>query len=194
VVFAYSSDEKYISCFVYFSSLLFACCCADEPQYWWFEIFLLLNKTIMCGGLVMAAPGTPVQVLLAMLVMLSHMLVVLKIAPYDSFGEDLSSFLSSLTLTLTTLAGFALMTDHPNPAEKTFNDEVVANFLVVLAVLCISSQCIITILYDCGLKDRTCTQNCANTNTETTKVMPALFPDEQAKVAHSNAVQAWNLG
>jgi hypothetical protein len=22
-----------------------------EPEYWWFEIFLLLNKTMMCGGL-----------------------------------------------------------------------------------------------------------------------------------------------
>ena len=29
-----------------------------EPKYWWFEIFLLLNKTMMCGGLVMFKPGT----------------------------------------------------------------------------------------------------------------------------------------
>lgn len=63
-----------------------------EPSFWWFEIFLLINKTMMCGGLVMAAPGTPLQVLIAMLIMLFHLLIVLKTSPYDSDGEDVSSF------------------------------------------------------------------------------------------------------
>ena len=63
-----------------------------------FEIFLLMNKTMMCGGLVMAAPGTPLQVLIATLIMLCHLLVVLKLAPYESSGEDSSSFLSSITI------------------------------------------------------------------------------------------------
>ena len=56
-----------------------------EPMYWWFEIFLLLNKTIMCGGLVMVSPGTSLQVLIATLIMLSHMLFVLKLAPVRGF-------------------------------------------------------------------------------------------------------------
>ena len=49
-----------------------------EPSYWWFEIFLLLNKTMMCGGLVMAAPGTPLQALIAGVTMLLHLLVVIR--------------------------------------------------------------------------------------------------------------------
>merc|ERR1711865_731053 len=90
-----------------------------EPSYWWFEIFLLTNKTMMCGGLVMAAPGTPLQVLIATLIMMSHLLVVLKLSPYKSTGEDTSSFFSSLTLTLTTIGGIVLMTDgNSDGSEK----------------------------------------------------------------------------
>ena len=62
----------------------------------------------------MAAPGTPLQALIAVLVMLFHLLVVLKLAPYESEGEDLSSFLSSLTLLLTTIGGLVLMNDTVN--------------------------------------------------------------------------------
>ena len=125
-----------------------------EPKYWWFEIFLLLNKTMMCGGLVMFKPGTSMQVLAATLIMLCHLLVVLKIAPYASNGEDYSSFLSSLTLTLTTFGAFALMTDNPNPTKKTFDSDVLAYVMVGISASCIVSQIGITIFIDCGLWDR----------------------------------------
>ena len=125
-----------------------------EPKYWWFEIFLLINKTMMCGGLVMFKPGTSIQVLVATLIMLCHLLVVKDLKPYESNGEDYSSFLSSLTLTLTTLGGFALMTDIPKPGEtKTFDSEALAYVLVSISVLCIVSQIIITVFVDCGLWD-----------------------------------------
>merc|ERR1712028_99962 len=126
-----------------------------EPSYWWFEIFLLINKTMMCGGLVMAAPGTPLQVLIATLIMLSHLLIVLKTAPYDSDGEDISSFLSSLTLTLTTIGGIVLMTDgNSDGSEKKFNSDGVAYILIAISVLCIASQIGITIFVDCGVWER----------------------------------------
>jgi len=123
-----------------------------EPKYWWFEIFLLINKTMMCGGLVMFKPGTSIQVLVATLIMLVHLLVVLKMSPFESNGEDMSSFLSSLTLTLTTLGGFALMTD--NPAKKSFDSEALAYVLVGISVMCIVSQILITLFIDCGLWDK----------------------------------------
>jgi hypothetical protein len=126
-----------------------------EPSYWWFEIFLLMNKTMMCGGLVMAAPGTPLQVLIATLIMLSHLLVVLKLAPYKSTGEDSSSFLSSLTLTLTTIGGIVLMTDgNSDGSEKKFNSEALAYILITISVSCIASQIGITIFVDCGVWER----------------------------------------
>ena len=128
-----------------------------EPAYWWFEIFLLLNKTMMCGGLVMAAPGTPLQVLISMLIMMSHLLVVLKLSPYKSTGEDTSSFLSSLTLTLTTIGGIVLIMDGGGDvSKKTFNSEAVAYILIAISVLCIASQIGITIFVDCGVWERLC--------------------------------------
>ena len=36
-----------------------------EPDYWWFELVHLFNKTLMCGGLVMLAPGSSYQILSA---------------------------------------------------------------------------------------------------------------------------------
>ena len=127
-----------------------------EPSYWWFEIFLLLNKTIMCGGLVMAAPGTPLQVLIAILVMLCHLLVTLRLAPYESDGEDVSAFLSALTLTLTTIGGMVLMMDSPDVAtgETSFNSAVLAHLLVGISALCIVSQIGITVFIDCGVWER----------------------------------------
>jgi len=125
-----------------------------EPKYWWFEIFLLLNKTMMCGGLVMFKPGTSIQVLVATLIMLIHLLVVKDLKPYESDGEDYSSFLSSLTLTLTTLGAFALMTDNPDPTKKTFDSDALAYVMVGISVSCIVSQIGITIFIDCGLWER----------------------------------------
>jgi hypothetical protein len=128
-----------------------------EPSFWWFEIFLLINKTMMCGGLVMAAPGTPLQVLIAMLIMLSHLLIVLKTSPYDSDGEDVSSFLSSLTLTLTTIGGNVLIMDGAGDvSKKTFNSEALAYILIAISVLSIASQIGITIFIDCGVWERLC--------------------------------------
>merc|ERR1711865_1327667 len=128
-----------------------------EPSYWWFEIFLLMNKTAMCGGLVMAAPGTPLQVLIATLIMLSHLLVVLKLSPYKSTGEDTSSFLSSLTLMLTTIGGIVLIMDGKVEGPKqTFNSEALAYILIAISVLCIASQIGITIFVDCGVWERCC--------------------------------------
>ena len=53
---------------------------------------ILLNKTLMCGGLVVLAPGSPLQVLFAILIMQFHLLIVMKLAPYVKDSEDWSAF------------------------------------------------------------------------------------------------------
>jgi hypothetical protein len=165
-----------------------------EPSYWWFEIFLLMNKTMMCGGLVMAAPGTPLQVLIATLIMLSHLLVVLKLAPYESNGEDSSSFLSSLTLTLTTIGGIILMTDgNDDGSNKTFNSDGVAYILITISVLCIASQIGITIFVDCGVWEKRCGKNKNKKSNKEgeTKVLPIVSVNEQKQTQDNNAKKAW---
>jgi hypothetical protein len=167
-----------------------------EPSYWWFEIFLLLNKTMMCGGLVMVAPGTPLQVLIAILIMQCHLLVTLKLAPYESNGEDVSAILSSLTLTLTALGGMVLIMDSPDAAgNESFNDDAVAYLLVSISCLCIASQIGITILIDCGLWERISSNYGLRgknnvTKKKVTQVAPVLSIDD----ANNKAAQkAWEI-
>ena len=94
----------------------------DEPKYWWFELMILLNKTMMCGGLVVLAPGSPLQVLFAILIMLFHLLFVLKLAPYVKHSEDWSAFLSTLGLCLLSLGAYSMMIElDPGPRSNGNN-------------------------------------------------------------------------
>ena len=68
-----------------------------------------------------------------------------KLAPYQSNGEDISSFLSSLTLTLTTLGGIVLKMDSPDPSKKSFNAEGLGYLLIMISIMCIASQISIAI-------------------------------------------------
>ena len=52
-----------------------------EPRYYWFEIVNVLHKMLMTGAIVVIAPGTAAQPLVAMLFQLFYLLLVLKLAP-----------------------------------------------------------------------------------------------------------------
>ena len=80
---------------------------------------VLLNKTMMCGGLVVLAPGSPMQVLAAILIMLLHLLFVLKLAPYVKQSEDWSAFLSTLGLCLLSLGAYSMMLDLTEKEMQT---------------------------------------------------------------------------
>merc|ERR1712159_827730 len=72
-----------------------------EKDYWWFELAIILEKMLMTGSMVLIADGTSLQLLIATLLMLSFLLLVLRTAPYERDSEDISSFTTSLVLTLT---------------------------------------------------------------------------------------------
>merc|ERR1711865_967222 len=65
-----------------------------EPKYWWFEMVVILQKMVMTGAMCVVAQGSSVQLLIAILVMLSYMLLVLKTAPYEENSEDWSAFVA----------------------------------------------------------------------------------------------------
>ena len=126
--------------------------CADEPNYWWFELAILLNKTMMCGGLVVLNPGSPTQVVCGILIMMFHLLLILKLAPYTSNSEDWSSFASSLGLTLTYIGALVKMIqeqqrDEFDPDELSY----AATAMDILPVACVSVVVLIMIFVDCGL-------------------------------------------
>ena len=112
-----------------------------EPEYWWFELMVLLNKTIMCGGLVLLSPGTPSQVLCAVLIMLFHLLLVLKLSPYLEDHEDVSSFVASLGLTLLYMGALMKMLEDMDGFDEQYSENnlsYIGAVLNVVPVLCVS--------------------------------------------------------
>ena len=119
---------------------------ADEPEFWWFELMPLLNKTLMCGGLVVLAPGSPLQCMCAILTMLVHMLFVLKLAPYNMWTEDWSQLITSMTLLFVTLGAYTSMMYHED--QKSL--DIIGTILVVLFLSCLFVNILITVCFDCG--------------------------------------------
>merc|ERR1712028_57111 len=108
-----------------------------EPKYWYFEIIIILHKCIMTGAMVIVKNGTPLQPFIAMLIQMIFLLVVLKLAPYNDDLDDWSSFVCSLALTLTTLAGFLLMMSQKNTEELPLLPVgILTNALIGINALC----------------------------------------------------------
>jgi CRP-like cAMP-binding protein len=83
-----------------------------EPGYWWWECVLLVQKCIMTGLLVIIAPGTTLQLFIGFLFAIIYMMLVLRLGPYVGDQEDVLSFLASVSLSLTMLAGFTNITNR----------------------------------------------------------------------------------
>ena len=103
----------------------------------------------MTGAMVVVAPGSSVQLLIAVLVMLWYLMVVLKTAPYEEDSEDWSSFIACVALTLTCIGGLVLIQD--NPSNRTYEDSLLAVILIGINVFCIALDIVIVVVVDCGL-------------------------------------------
>ena len=131
-----------------------------EEAYWWFELVILFNKTMICGGLVVMSPGTPIQVLFAIFIMLIHLLMILKLSPYVHASEDWTSFTTTLGLFLISLFAFSMQVNL-NATQKYFVDI----FATVIPIICVVIVIGITVFLDCGLLKRCgCAQDTENNN------------------------------
>ena len=164
----------------------------DEPDYWWFELAILLNKTMMCGGLVVLNPGSPTQVVCAILIMMFHLLLVLKSAPYVHESEDWSAFASSLGLTLTYVGALVKMLQAQRRVEYDPHELYYADSAMnVLPIACVSIVILIMVLVDGGLwnyiKRKTSQQGDTNningtTNRSLTQVQPVNDTEEEKRL------------
>ena len=106
----------------------------------------------MCGGLVVLNPGSPTQVVCAILIMQFHLLLVLKTAPYVSDSEDWTAFASSLGLTLVYIGALVKMLKIRQRLEYDPNELDYADTAMdVLPIACVSIVVLIMIFVDCGL-------------------------------------------
>ena len=95
---------------------------------------------------------------------------VLKTAPFQADSEDWSAFLACVALTLTTIGGFALITD--DPTTRTYESAVLAVILIGINVLCIVIEILIVVVVDCGTYER-CTGGNGDGDSNDTKTLKA---------------------
>lgn len=152
---------------------------------------VILQKMIMTGAMCVVAPGSSVQLLIAILVMFMYTLLVLKTAPYEKDSEDWSSFIACVALTLTTIGGFALVKDDGG----TYESSILAVILISLNVVSIALNIIIILIFDCGIYERI-SGTCRSSRTDEgvkkkiTQVAPVRSMNDATKEA---ARKAWQV-
>ena len=132
---------------------------------------MLFNKTMMCGGLVVLAPGSPIQVLFAILIMLFHLLFLNKLAPYISGSEDWSSFFATLGLCLVSLGAFAMMGESLVQL-KSSETKAIGMVTTILPCLCITVVLGIIVWVDIGLQQAVCKLCSSNNNNNSASCSP----------------------
>ena len=147
----------------------------------------------MTGAMCVIAPGSSLQLLVAVLVTLIYMLLVLKTAPYEEDSEDYTSFVACLTLTLTTVGGFALITD--NLSTPTYESQVLGALLIAMSVCCIAVEIGIVVLIDCGVYEKVCGRQDGSKKKKVsggnrTQVLPVTVVNQEDDLS-TRAKKAW---
>jgi hypothetical protein len=101
----------------------------SEPWAYLFEIVVIFKKMLLTGALTIIAPGSPVQLVVAIVIVLFDLLVQLKLGPYKDFTDDVLSFLVSLQLTMTLILGLFLSSVDQ---QGTDVDEEFIGFALIL--------------------------------------------------------------
>lgn len=121
------------------------------------ELIIILTKMIMTGAMSVVVPGSPIQLVLASLVMMTFTLTSLKFAPYRKRVDDWMSFMVSLVSSGNTLAGCLLIMDKmivDSGGKPNFNPEVMEALLLTVNIGLLAIQLIVMVLikYGCWRK------------------------------------------
>ena len=93
----------------------------------------MLQKCMLTGAMCAIAPGSPVQLLVAVFVCLAYLLLVFGANPYKGSLEDRLAFLTSLCLSISLILGFALITDDKQ--APVFDVNTAGMVLILINVL-----------------------------------------------------------
>ena len=146
----------------------------------------------MTSAICVIAPGSSLQLLVAVLVTLIYMLMVLKTAPYEEDSEDYTSFVACLTLTLTTIGGLLLIMD--NLSTPTYQSQVLGALLIAMSVCCIAAEIGIVVLIDCGAYEKICGRRGGRkqevSGGNRTQVLPVTMMNKEDELSE-RAEKAW---
>ena len=151
----------------------------------------------MTGAMVIVKNGTPLQPFIAMLIQMIFLLVVLKLAPYNDDLDDWSSFVCSLALTLTTLAGFLLMMSQKNTGDLPLLPVgILTNALIGINALCFIYEMVVIGYVVCQekcVKRKKNEKSSADTELKTkkNKNKVQVLPIEDKKVNNDDDIKSW---
>ena len=140
-------------------------------------------------------PGSPLQLILATLVMLIFTLVTLKLAPYRSKADDWTSFMVSLVITGNTQAGFVLLMDKDT---HNFNPDNIEVMLLVMNIGVLSMQVLnmVLIKWGCWVKLKStpcCKKMCPVAETNLHKITPSPVVSGLDTQVQARANSAWEM-
>ena len=116
--------------FIFFLMILF---CTDEHGWYFWEVTLMLQKMFLTGAMVAIAPGSPIQLLIALIMCLGYLLLVTHAGPYKGDLEDRLAFLTSLCLATSLLLGLTIIMDDPD--FPVFNTNALGFVLIAVNLL-----------------------------------------------------------
>ena len=109
-----------------------------EQDYYLFEVAVIFKKMLLTGALTVVAPGSTVQVVIGIIIVLFNLLYVLKTGPFADPADDFLAFSTSLQMIFTLLVAILLMTNKdttqydPNFADVVL---VMVNSFSMLALM-----------------------------------------------------------
>jgi len=105
-----------------------------DADGWWFVPVSMLHTFVLVGTLQIVGFGRHGQSIIACLLQLGILLLTLKRAPFLNSIDNRSHFVSSLTIMLVVLCGFALLVDLPTAQHPTitFSEDFMTTCLLSL--------------------------------------------------------------
>ena len=94
--------------------------------------FFSSSYSFTAGAMCAIAPGSPIQLLCALVLCVSYLLLVLYANPYKGELEDTLAFLTSLCLSASLLFGLVLIMDKPN--DPVFDVMLLGHVLIAINV------------------------------------------------------------
>ena len=93
-----------------------------------------MQKAMLTGAMCAIAPGSPVQLLVALVLCTGYLLLLVFARPFKGQLEDQLAGLTGVCLCASLLAGLVLIMDRPEP-ENTFDADVIGTMLIAINVL-----------------------------------------------------------
>ncbi|GMI16763.1 hypothetical protein TrLO_g12393 [Triparma laevis f. longispina] len=100
-----------------------------EPRMWWFEIFECVRRLSMTGMLVFVSPGSPTQIVIAILNSIVSIVMYSHLLPFEKDSDDNLAVVSNWSIFFTLFG--ALMVKTEVDQTENFNEKQIFGYLLI---------------------------------------------------------------